>query len=519
MVYIETQRVGFKHYAIAQARIIELPAEINFSQLARAIYSVQHSLSFVTQLGKTQKFYILTSGRSSSKNKAIEIAIVKMKLSQTLLLGAKFDDCGINDIELKIYNIIYHVLQIPPAKSLEKRNPFSELTTKLGAIGCPINIFLNIQSLPPSKEIVKNLSNFDSEDSAFVSEPCFAVSYSMLMSDNDKKILRNNVEQSLSILGGIFNTERYNLQIKIDTKRYKIIKALRTLLLGKLYWKTLLRQPSDLAPLLHIPKIYGVDTSVKPEFYVPTFSEFQANSHIPVGNVLGNFDEKLYPAYLDPNTIFQNIVVWGEIGFGKSTFVMHLIVRVHNQTKIRMLIFDLHNEYRKIVSLLDGELGKDVLIFNPYIYPFSINPLEIPENLTDRDRDIIIVETIDNFISLLRGLGWTIGEVQLNRCRIHLNELYEKTSCPTISQLIELLKTDMRSKIKQDEDSLPFKCSQFTEGFYGNLFNQPHTTLPFKTIENATTIFELGKLPIELRTFFSTVFLTQFWNYRRVSHE
>jgi DNA-binding MarR family transcriptional regulator len=149
-----------------------------------------------------------------------------------------------------------------------------------------------------------------------------------------------------------------------------------------------------------------------------------------------------------------------------------------------------------------------------------LNPLEIPTGITGKERDIAITETTENFISLLKH-DWTIGEVQEQRARTCIAHLYEQSPNPTIGQLIELLENDSVSKLrkfKKEEDNLPGKLQKFCFGFYGEIFNQSHTTIPFDKITNAITLFELGKLPLEMRSFFVTVFLNQWWNWRRVKN-
>jgi hypothetical protein len=513
MVYIELERTGFKYLAKATVQI-ESISDINYEHLIRGIHSSKNALLLTTQLGKINKFFISTFSRSSRKNDSIQLAASKMRPIQALLVGSKLMDNGIDNIEIKPHTAMCHVIGIP---TIGFHDQGYELISKFNSAGINGTSFLNIQPIALTEDILRALHKHEFRDKYLENDTGFFTSYSFFLSEDHPETLRMNIETSMAILGSVYDSEHSNLQVKIETKQKKNIKTLKKLLMGKLHYASLI-STRELVPLMQIPHVTGIDYVSKPEFYVPRFSEYQVNNGIEIGTVLDNFDEEVYPAYLDPNTIFQNIAVWGVLGFGKSTFIKHLVTRLHNKTQTRSLIFDLHNEYREIISQLNGNLGKDILVFNPFIHGFSINPLEIPADLTGKERDIVIVETVENFISLLRhGLDWVMGEVQLNRCRTHLYDLYEQRSCPTIGQLIEKLEGDMRTRTKKDEDNLPFKLSQFTVGFYGELFNQPHTSLPFDLIENCTTIFELEKLPLELSTFFITVFLTQFWNIRRLN--
>lgn len=400
---------------------------------------------------------------------------------------------------------ILHIIGIP---HIGFNDQASELLRGITSIQLPMVIVLNTIPVTLSKN-----EKADARDKYLLNDTSFMVSYSFFLSEAEPEQLASKIQTLISLLGSVYDSEHSEIKVQIETDK-KAIKALQKLLWGELHYATILTT-RELEAIFQIPETYTTESIREPDFHVPTFSRVQISNGIPIGTVIGNFGEKLHPAYLDPQSIYQHMAIWGTTGYGKSTLIKNLIVNLHNEHSIHTLNFDLHNEYRTIVPALHGGLGEDILIFNPFIKTFALNPLEIPSEVAGKERDIITVEVAENFISMLIQM-WTLGEVQEQRCRTHLYELYELSSNPTISQLIGLLENDKLTKIKKDEDNLPSKMGKFVFGFYGEMFNKPHTTLPFDKIANATTIFELGELPIELRTFFVTVFLSQWWNFRRV---
>jgi hypothetical protein len=508
MPHIETIKTGFFRYKARATIQVTGITKINYEHFDRGLYSGKTFISLLTQIGPPSSVFISTFG-AGSKDKAVQAATASMQSITSLLPGIEIVDTEITPIEVKDNCAILHIIGIPHIGFKAQAN---ELVRGLSTIGSNIVVVLNAYPV-----VLAQNANHDIREKYLLNDTSFMVSYSFFMTEKEPEELESKMKALIALLGSVYDSEHSEIQVQIETGN-KAIKSLQKLLWGELYYATIVTT-RELEAILQIPETYGIETITTPEMYVPVFSHEQAGLGIEIGTVLGRIGEKLYPAYLDPNTLFQHMAIWGTTGYGKSTLIKNLILKLHNNCGIPSLIFDLHNEYRPVLSLLSGTLGKNILVFNPFIRVFALNPLEIPTGLIRRDRDIIVAETVDNFISMLIQM-WTLGEVQEQRCRTHLYELYELSSNPTISQLIKLLEQDKLTKIKKDEDNLPSKMGKFVFGFYGQMFNQPNTTLPFDKIANATTIFELGELPLELRTFFVTVFLNQWWNHRRVlKHE
>ena len=505
MPSLEIKRISFFKYAAKATVQITGVSNINYEHFIRGIYSGKTPISLVIRVGPVSNVFLSTIG-TGSRIKAAQTALSNMQTITGLLAGTKFSDKKIDQqIEFRGHYAIVNMIGVP---HIGFKGQASELIRGLTSTSSNVLIILNAHPV----SLAKNEES-DTRDRYLLNDAGFMVSYAFFLSETDSDQLASKVQILISLLGSVYDSEHSETKVQIETDK-KAIKALQKLLWGELHYATILTT-RELEAIFQIPETYSTESIQEPDFHVPIFSEAQISNGIPIGTVIGNFGEKLHPAYLDPESIFQHIAIWGTTGYGKSTLIKNLIVNLHNGYGMHTLNFDLHNEYRAIVPALQGDLGEDILIFNPFIKTFALNPLEIPSEVTGKERDIITVEVAENFISLLIQM-WTLGEVQEQRCRTHLYELYELSSNPTISQLIGLLENDKLTKIKKDEDNLPSKMGKFVFGFYGEMFNKSHTTLPFDKIANATTIFELGELPIELRTFFVTVFLSQWWNFRRV---
>jgi len=483
-------------------------SNVNSDHILRGIHGGKTLTSLIIKMGKVAQVFLSTFGNGISREKSEYYSTSSLEILRSLIPGCKFTD-GDLELEIKKYSALIVVVGHP---HIGYKGQTNEMFNGLTSVGINATIILNIKPLTiretqpiqpqPPMDTPQNL------DCAFLS------TYSIFLTDNDPDLLTHQAKTILTLLGSIFESEHSKLSVAVESDG-KAVRTLEDMIWGDLSYSPTVLTIKELIAYMQLPVMYGIDESVKPEIYVPPPTSFQVEGGIELGMTIGQFDEEIYPAFFDPNTIFQNTAIWGTIGYGKSTSIYNLITKLHNQKRIGILALDFHNEYRKVVPSLNGEVGKDILVLNPYLNQITLNPLEIPDGLSDRERSIAISETVEAFIHILKNqLDWVIGEVQDQRCRKHLYELFENSNCPTIGQLIKLLEKDKLTKIKQDEDNLPLKLSKFSTGPYGETFNQPHTNLPLEQMESCTSIIELGKWPIELRSFFSIVLLNRWWTRR-----
>ena len=200
------------------------------------------------------------------------------------------------------------------------------------------------------------------------------------------------------------------------------------------------------------------------------------------------------------------MALWGASGTGKTTFIKNLLVNLE-KFNVNFCVIDWHNEYRDIVSKMQGKIGEDVIILNPILGSLSLNPLEL--FVGDGKREIAVWERIENFISLLHQI-FNIGEIQESVIRKILSAIYSEENCPTISEISSKL---YGKKMK----TLAMKLEKFTKGFYGEIFNRRHSSIPFKELKSKNVIIELGQIPSEVRNFFTCVFIILWWDNLRLS--
>ncbi len=508
MANITTEGSWLNGYITRTTIQLATTSNVNSEHILRGIHSSKTLTSLIVKVGKVAQLFLSTFGNGISREKSEFYSTSSLEVIRSLIPGCKFTD-GDLELEIKKHSAIINIVGKP---HIGFKGQTNELFNGLTSVGIDATILLNIKPLATVE--IPPFQPESPPDKTQTLDCTFLSTYSIFITDNDPDLLSNKAKTILAMLGSVYESDHARLSVVVESDS----KAVRTL--GRLIWGDLSYSPTvlttkELVAYMQLPVMYGIDESVKPEIYVPPPTSFQVEEGIELGMTIGQFDEEIYPAYFDPSTIFQNTAIWGTIGYGKSTFIYNLITKLHTQKKMGILVLDFHNEYRKVVPALNSELGKDVLVLNPYLNQITLNPLEIPEGLSDRERSIAISETVEAFIHILKNqLDWVIGEVQDQRCRKHLYELFENSNCPTIGQLIKLLEKDKLTKIKQDEDNLPLKLSKFSTGPYGETFNQPHTNLPLEQMESCTTIIELGKWPIELRSFFSIVLLNRWWTRR-----
>jgi len=476
--------------------------ELDGEAVLRGIWSTRTSISLLVTGDSLHEVYLSVCTMGQQKT-ATGSRLTDMPTLLSLLPGFHTEEDSIPPIQFKKYATVLHVLGLPHYGGKGQTEAFVQGMSSIGAH--PIMI-VNI------RPCINASVNTKGRESHLARDASFGVSISFLLTENDPGTLESHINSLIALIGSLYDSQYSDLSVLPETGK-KARKALEKIIHGKIRYGSVLTT-REAATFLQIPEVHGIERIQEPRLHVPTFTEEQ-KLDIDLGMVVGHFGEDVHKALFDPASVFQHGVVWGMSGYGKSTLLKHLIGGFHNKG-YPSIIFDLHDEYRGMVPSLNGEMGRDILVYNPFVRMFSLNPLEIPNGIKGAQRENAISDTIEGFLSLLKHM-WSFGEVQEQRCRKHLFEMYEDTDTPLISQLITRLRGDMRTRIKRDEDSLPGKMEKFISPMYRELFNQPSSTLPFDKIERCTTIFELGQMPIEIRTFFVTVFLNQWWNHQRVS--
>jgi hypothetical protein len=486
-------------------------SSIDYEAFLRGVHNAGIKCSLTVCADGSCTVYISAYETSLSMERAQQAVSSKLSAVENLLSGVKYRTAE-NDINFnqRHFSALIQVVGVPRVSQFQLSGFVNAVVqAKIPAMIC-VNINPALLRYDPVEDyylsrqsknaIANNLSKTSLErNMRMLNESCFSAAFSVFTNAHSEENLRRNMESVLSFLGSFYNSE--NSKIKTTILRgNKAKKNLEKLLRGEQLYSTVLTA-KELSAYFQIPLTYSIELLQVARFATPR--QIQG---IEIGIVLdGNME--LFPACLNPENIFEHTAVWGATGVGKTTAIKNIVIGLHNQG-IKATIFDWHDEYREIASKLNGELGKDVLIINPFLTNFSINPLELP-NIQGTERDVIVSERTENFISLMKQI-FILGEIQESRVRKALYRVYENNNSPTISDLIRELSSE---KV----DNLVSKLAKFTEGFYGEIFNKKQSTLPFGDIEKATTIFELARLPSELRAFFVCVFLILWWDWKRKS--
>jgi hypothetical protein len=417
---------------------------------------------------RTEIFLSVSNYATPDKNNAQ----LKFDLMKNMLDGCSFEET-ISPVVNPNMNLI-HVAGTP----LLRPNQMQELVSKLLELEIKSYIFLK---LTPIWSEVGGCS--------------FRVSFAVAVLSQSPAEIQVNLKTVKTFIQSIYGHEATYLVL--DRKPGRGIKSL---LLGNHIYSTHLDLKSTLA-FFQLPLTYGIEEVKKMDFPIPT-APFKG---IEIGELAEFKISDIDKVRLDPNRLFEHVSCWGSSGCGKTTFLKNLLIRLEG-TGVKFCVLDWHNEYRNIASELNGKLGDDFVILNPFLGSLSLNPLELPGG--DTKRDILVWERIENFISLIEQT-FILGEVQEARLRESLSNLYSANDCPTISDAITMM-SETRMK------TLTMKLGKFTKGFYGGIFNRRHSSLPFSELKRKNVIIELGQLPGEVRMFFACVFLILWWDHLRV---
>jgi len=503
---METRKSGEEYIASGTLKFIGV-TELNYENILRGIHGGGLEGSLLIETGKSCNTYLTVFGKDKSEKRLAQIIQYKEDTFKNLFRGCNIISSPMPQILRKKCSALIFILGKPGCNS--KTSGLIDSLSSINTHFC-LNIHptdVDTDMNDDVKESSKTLYQLKRENVGRILEihrDCrFWATYAVLVQSEDLVELGKQVELIKSNIGSVYDSEGSELKLLI-LWHDEAVKFAQRLFQGERLYATLLPM-SELLSYFQIPHAYGIENVRRVEFEVPAFQ----GKGLDIGNILGHSGEELYPAFIDPDSLFEHVAIWGATGTGKSTLIKNLIIKLHNDYGLNLLVFDFHNEYRNVITKLNGELGKELLVLNPFIRQFSINPLELPD-LKETDKEIAIVERTENFISLVNQM-FILGEVQEGRLRDALYQLYREGT-PLISNLI-------RKLFFYKSAALAGKLKKFTTGFYGQIFNQNSSTLSFEQIEKSTTIIELGRIPSELRAFFVNVFLIQWWDYRRTKKQ
>lgn len=324
----------------------------------------------------------------------------------------------------------------------------------------------------------------------------FHVSFSIAVSGSDQAEMKKNVATVTSMVQAIYDSN--SIRLIVDRRPSRNIKKLAGG--GHVYCTVL--DLEHTSAYFQVPLAYGIEPVKKMDFPTPV-SPFKG---IDIGELAEFNIPEISKVRIDPERLSEHMAVWGASGTGKTTFLKNLLAKLE-KTDVKFCVIDWHNEYRAMVRSIDNQLGEGVLILNPFLGLFSLNPLELPD--IKEPREVMVWERIENFISLVKQM-FILGEVQEAKLRESLSTLYQNSDAPTIKEAIMTMNV---RKMK----SLTLKLEKFSLGFYGEIFNCRQSSISFEELRKNNVILELGQLPAEVRMFFTCVFLILWWDNLKIN--
>lgn len=432
--------------------------------------SINAGLIFIIDT-RTRIFLSVYDKTYIRKNKAF----LKLSVIRNLLDGCSFEESILPNITGN-GKVLIHVVGAPVSRETQ----VEELVAKLIDSQINSNIFVNLSSVYTS--------------GAGMDCP-FRVTFSISVSGASEEELRGNVATVASLIQAIYDNN--SIQLIYDRRPVHSVK--RLIAGGHIYGTVL--DVKQVSTYFQLPLTYGIEPVKKMDFPLPV-SPF---SGIVIGTPAEINIQEIDKVRLDPDRLFEHMAMWGASGTGKTTLLKNMLINL-GKTDVKFTVLDWHNEYRSIATRLNGKLGEDTIILNPLLRSLSISPLELRETKTQKE--ILVWERIENFISMMKQM-FILGEIQEAKIRESLSRLYTVIGCPTISEMITSMN---ESKMK----SLTMKLQKFSQGFYGQIFNQRHSSLSFSELRKKNVIIELGQLPAEVRMFFTCVFLILWWDHMRL---
>lgn len=439
--------------------------------------SIGVELSFIID-GRTTVF-LSAFGRSLSTSKAVDKATLRLNVIKDLLGNCSFEDVD-RDISIPDgCQAMIHVMGYPNIGELQ----LERLVSSLLEAKIKSGIFINLE---PCSVISTKMDS------------PFKVTFLVVVVSSNREYLRRHIRSALSLVHAFYGGEKSSIRTIIMGDR-KARKWVEKLSWGEQLYSTIL-DAEHTSVFFGIPQSYGIGYARRMNFPLPP----QPLKGFPIGESVETNIQEIKSVKFDTSRIFEHMVLWGATGTGKSTFIKNLLLKLVDQG-VKFCVLDWHNEYRNLISGLENK--NDLLVLNPFLSVFSVNPLELPA-MENRRRESMVSERIENFISLLRQM-FILGEIQESRVRRSLYESYEQDIIPSIGSLVRILSHEKM-------DNLSTKLEKFTKGFYGEIFSRRHSSLMFNELRRRNVIIEIGNLPIGVRTFFVCVFLILWWDHVRL---
>jgi hypothetical protein len=342
---------------------------------------------------------------------------------------------------------------------------------------------------------------------------------SHLYKTNTTILLQSDQKETLDIaLESIATVARTALSQKDNTikaTRAKGLNLLKTINQTRTYTPHRPHQvltPDEITTTIQFPTIElpGITGKTQPKLTPP--QKTKEPEVLELGEILRNGNPTGRPALLPTQTLPGHTLILGTTRSGKSNLVKNLLQQTLEKTELNFLVFDPHNEYNTLTTT-----QRPAKTIDPTKARIRINLLEPPLKVNNNPAELSqFLENVIATIRIIFGGDW--GPVIDGLAHKSLYNLYTKTTNPTIADWIQEAQTTAKQgdqRTRAALDSLTARLTKMTTGIYGQLFNQPHTTLNTHQLLNTPTILNLSNLDEDAQRFLTAILLKQILDHRK----
>ena len=350
----------------------------------------------------------------------------------------------------------------------------------------------------------------------------FKVTATIWLSAENRDELRTALRTVKSVVKAEFCSEWANVKVKeIHGLRFSIM--LDQIQLFRPKGKSIILTASETAIYIRLPSgnIPGVENRVTTHLAVPQSTSEQSvekredKDELVLGQIVRNGRLLPQTATLPISKLNGHLAIFGASRAGKSNFVKNMVLQLIDRD-IPTLVIDAHNEYVELLPLLK----KEVWVIDPTNAEFSINILELPEDVNPSD-SVQVSPYVERATILVKSLipsSW--GPILESLARESLYSLYQKrkNKTPTFADWLREAKTITEGKDERYRnalDSLNARLMKFQQGWFGQFFNQRHTTLPIEKILKKPVFIQLRGLDNETQNFLVGSLLNLILDYRK----
>jgi len=350
----------------------------------------------------------------------------------------------------------------------------------------------------------------------------FKVAATIWLGAETQEELRTALRTVKSVVKAEFCSEWTDTKVK-EIRGLYFSRALDQLQLFRPKGKSAILTASEAAIYIRLPSgnIPGVENKVTTHLAVPQstreslIEKKESVDELILGQIVRNGRLLQQIATLPICKLNGHLAIFGASRTGKSNFVKNLVFQLVDRD-IPTLVIDAHNEYVELLPLLK----KEVWIIDPTNAEFSINILELLEDVDPSD-SVQVSPYVENATMLVKSLlpsSW--GPILESLARESLYNLYlnHRNKTPTF---VDWLKEAEKIADGRDEryrnalDSLNARLMKFQQGWFGQFFNQRHTTLPIEKILEKPVFIQLRGLDNETQNFLVGSLLTLILDYRK----